>query len=105
MTGNDTIIGFAFDKVMADTLQLFDAANNKGAKTIAMTDSVHSELNKNANVSLLVHNPSRYFFSPNVAALTLCNAIMHCAVEKDKPVSIKKLETYQKMAQKNGVYI
>jgi len=105
LTDKDVVISFSFDNVMSDSEKIFLAAKKKGAKTISFTDSVHSSISKGANVNLLVNNPSRYFFSPNVAALSLCNIIMHCAVEKNKPHSIKKLETYTKMSEKSRVFI
>lgn len=105
LTDKDVVISFSFDKVMSDSEKIFLVAKKKGAKTISFTDSIHSSISKGANVNLLVNNPSRYFFSPNVAALSLCNIIMHCAVEKNKPHSIKKMEAYNKMSEKSRVFI
>ncbi|MDP7608763.1 MAG: hypothetical protein QF814_03460, partial [Candidatus Marinimicrobia bacterium] len=65
----------------------------------------HSSINEGADIKLLVNNPSRYFFSPHVATLSICNAIMHYAVEKNKPESLDKLRSYTKMADNSNVYV
>jgi len=101
----DIVISFAFDRVMSDCQKIFNAAKDKGAKTISITDSTHSSINEGADIKLLVNNPSRYFFSPHVATLSICNAIMHYAVEKNKPESIDKLRAYTKMADNSNVYV
>ncbi len=105
ISNKDLVISFSFDRVMLDCQNIFTAAKNKGAKTISITDSVHSTLVDGADVNLLINNPSRVFFSPIVATISLCNAIMHYAVEKNKPESLEKLKAYTKMAEKSDIYI
>ena len=105
ISNKDLVISFSFDRVMLDCQNIFTAAKNKGAKTISITDSVHSTLVDGADVNLLINNPSRFFFSPIVATISLCNAIMHYAVEKNKPESLEKLKAYTKMAEKSDIYI
>ena len=105
ISNKDLVISFSFDRVMLDCQNIFTAAKNKGAKTISITDSIHSTLVDGADVNLLINNPSRFFFSPIVATISLCNAIMHYAVEKNKPESLEKLKAYTKMAEKSDIYI
>ena len=105
ISNKDLVISFSFDRVMVDCQNIFTAAKIKGAKTISITDSEYSSLVDGADVNLIINNPSRYFFSPIVATISLCNAIMHCSVEKNKPESLEKLNAYTKMAEKSDVYI
>ena len=105
ISNEDLLISFSFDKVMSDCQKIFLAAKEKKATTISITDSIHSRITDGADINLLVNNPSHFFFSPHVAALSLCNAIMHCSVEKNKPESIDRIRAYTKMADKSNVYI
>ena len=102
---NDVVIGFAFNKVMKDTQRIFKKAKEIKAKTISISDSEHSILNDHADVKIIINNPSLIFFSPNVAVLALFNAIMHCYVEKNKPLSLNKLNEYFILSNENDVYI
>ena len=102
---NDVVIGFAFNKVMKDTQRIFKKAKEIKAKTISISDSEHSILNDLADVKIIINNPSLIFFSPNVAVLALFNAIMHCYVEKNKPLSLNKLNEYFILSNENDVYI
>ena len=102
---NDIIIGFAFDKCMSETFELFQEARKMSIPSVAVIDNKHSRLNELSSSSLIIHNTTKFFFSPHVAAISICNAIMHCVVEFNKPYSVTKLEEYYKMAKKHGVYL
>ncbi len=102
---NDVIIGFAFDKCMSETFELFQEARKMSIPSIAIIDNKHSKLNKLSSSSIIIHNTTKFFFTPHVAAISICNAIMHCVVEFEKPHSITKLKKYYTMAKKHGVYL
>ena len=101
----DLVIAFAFDQCMAETVELFRAATKLSIPTISITDNSHLIINELATNTLLIHNSKQFFFTPYIPALSLCNAIMHCIVEKTHPDSMHKIEQYSKMAKKRNVYV
>jgi|TARA_B100001964_G_C14161126_1_gene566764 DNA-binding MurR/RpiR family transcriptional regulator len=102
---NDLVIAFAFDRCMSETVDLFRAATNLSIPTISITDNSRLLINELATNALLIHNSKEFFFTPHVPALSLCNAIMHCVVEKTKPDSLLKIDQYSQMAKKRNVYV
>ncbi len=104
LSQKDMVIGFSFDRCMKETRDLFEAARQQSIPTVAITDTERSSLTNFTETALLIYNTTKFFFSPHVAAFSICNAIMHCVVEQAKPESMKKLEDYYKMAQKGRVY-
>jgi DNA-binding MurR/RpiR family transcriptional regulator len=85
-------------------IKAFKRAKEKGAFTIAITDSAYSPLLKFSRIGLLTSSASDYFLSPFIGALTLCNALLHCVAEMTKPHSTHRVVAYNKLLAEENVY-
>lgn len=74
----DAVLGFSFPRYVRSTSRTLDYAQSKGAKTIAVTDSVLSPVG-DADLVFTVRHDGASFFNSNVAATALVNAIV-CAL-------------------------
>lgn len=100
----DVVIAVGFDKCQNQVIKAFKRAKEKGAFTIAITDSEYSPLLKYSRIELLTSSASNYFLSPFIGALTLCNALLHCIVEMTKPHSTHRVVAYNKLLGEETVY-
>ena len=98
----DVIIGISFPRYSMRTLKAMEFANNRKAKVIAITDSVHSPLNLYSSCNLIARSDMASIVDSLVAPLSLINALIVtlCMERKDKVVetllSMEKLwEEYQ----------
>jgi RpiR family carbohydrate utilization transcriptional regulator len=100
----DVVIAVGFDKCQNQVIKAFKKAKEKGAFTIAITDSEYSPLLKYSKTNLLTSSASNYFLSPFIGALSLCNALLHCIVELTKPQSAHRVIAYNKLLGEENVY-
>lgn len=100
----DVVIAVGFDKCQNQVIKAFKKAKEKGAFTIAITDSAYSPLLKFSRIGLLTSSASDYFLSPFIGALTLCNTLLHCMVEMTKPHSTHRVVAYNKLLAEENVY-
>lgn len=100
----DVVIAIGFDQCQNQTIKAFKKAKEKGATTIVIADSEYSPLCKYSKHELLVYTAPNYFLSPLIGAFSLCNALLHCIVEKTKPDSTRRSSAYKKLLHEENVY-
>jgi DNA-binding MurR/RpiR family transcriptional regulator len=100
----DVVLAVGFDQCQHQTIKALKKAKDKGATTIALTDSEYSPLCSFSKYDLFVHPAPRYFLSPLIGAFSICNALKHCVVEMTKPMSTRQSKAYQKLVEEENVY-
>ena len=100
----DVVLAIGFDQCQNQTIKALKKAKEKGAVTIALTDSEYSPLCAYSKYELFVHPAPNYFLSPLIGAFSICNAIKHCIVEMTKPHSTRQSKAYQKLVEEENVY-
>jgi len=100
----DVVLSIGFDQCQNQTIKALKKAKDKGATTIALTDSEYSPLCTYSKYNLFVHPAPHYFLSPLIGAFSICNALKHCIVEMTKPASTRQSRAYQKLVEEENVY-
>lgn len=72
----DLLIGISFPRYSNKTVKAVEYAHERGARTIAITDSAQSPLAKDANICLTARSDMLSFIDSLVAPLSLINAIL-----------------------------
>ncbi len=86
---NDVVIGMSFPRYSRRTAQAMRFAKDRGASTIAITDSAKSPLAQTADMSLLALSDMASFVDSLVAPLSVINALI-VAVGMRKKDDVKK---------------
>jgi DNA-binding MurR/RpiR family transcriptional regulator len=100
----DVVLAIGFDQCQNQTIKALKKAKEKGATTIALTDSEYSPLCAHSRHEIFVHPAPNYFLSPLIGAFSICNAIKHCIVEMTKPQSTRQSAAYKKLVEEENVY-
>lgn len=85
---NDAIIGISFPRYSMRTLKAIEFANDRNAKVITITDSVHSPMNLYSSCNLLARSDMVSIVDSLVAPLSLINALVVAMCLK-RPESVK----------------
>lgn len=72
----DAIIGISFPRYSMRTLKAMEFANDRNAKVITMTDSVHSPMNLYSSCNLLARSDMVSIVDSLVAPLSMINALV-----------------------------
>ena len=72
----DAVVGISFPRYSMRTLKAMEFANDRNAKVIAITDTVHSPMNLYSSCNLLARSDMTSFADSLVAPLSLINALM-----------------------------
>ena len=72
----DVIIGISFPRYSMRTLKAMEFANNRSAKVITITDSVHSPMNLYSSCNLLAKSDMSSILDSLVAPLSVINALL-----------------------------
>lgn len=86
---NDAIIGISFPRYSMRTLKAMEFANDRNAKVIAITDSVHSPMNLYSSCNLLARSDMVSIVDSLVAPLSLINALVVAMCLK-RPEEVKQ---------------
>lgn len=92
---NDVVIGISFPRYSKKTVRAMEYANKKGAKVIAITDSLKSPLVKYAHHSLIAKSNMVSFVDSLVAPMSIINALLvSISMKKKEQIShnFEKLE-------------
>lgn len=100
----DVVLVIGFDQCQHQAVRALKKAKERGATTIALTDSEYSPLCAHSKIDLFVHPAPNYFLSPLIGAFSICNAVKHCIVELTKPQSTRQSRAYQKLVEEEHVY-
>ena len=100
----DVIIGISFPRYSMRTLKALEFANNRSAKVITITDSVHSPMNLYSSCNLIAKSDMASVVDSLVAPLSVINAlIMALCMKKQKEV-VKTLEMLENVWEEYQVY-
>lgn len=84
----DVIIGISFPRYSMRTLKALEFANNRNAKVITITDSVHSPMNLYSSCNLIAESDMASIVDSLVAPLSVINAlIVALCMKKQKNVA------------------
>jgi DNA-binding MurR/RpiR family transcriptional regulator len=91
----DAIIGISFPRYSMRTLKAMEFANNRNAKVITITDSVHSPMNLYSSCNLIALSDMASIVDSLVAPLSVINALLValCMRRQDKvATTLEELE-------------
>jgi DNA-binding MurR/RpiR family transcriptional regulator len=86
---DDVIIGISFPRYSMRTLKALEFANNRSAKVITITDSIHSPMNLYSSCNLFARSDMVSIVDSLVAPLSLINALVVALCMKC-PEEVKK---------------
>lgn len=101
----DCIIGISFPRYSMRTLKAMEFANDRNAKVITITDSVHSPMNLYSSCNLLARSDMVSIVDSLVAPLSVINALVVALCLK-QPKQVKtNLETLESAWNNYQVYL
>jgi len=101
----DAVIGISFPRYSMRTLKAMEFANDRNAKVIAITDSIHSPMNLYSSCNLLARSDMVSIVDSLVAPLSLINALVVALCVK-RPEEVKQeLETLEDVWNNYQVYL
>ena len=80
----DVIIGISFPRYSMRTLKAMEFANNRSAKVITLTDSVHSPMNLYSSCNLIAESDMASIVDSLVAPLSVINALIVALCMKNR---------------------
>lgn len=101
----DVIIGISFPRYSMRTLKALEFANDRNAKVISLTDSIHSPMCLYSSCNLLARSDMVSIVDSLVAPLSVINALVVALCLK-RPTEVKKsLETLEDVWNNYQVYL
>ena len=101
---DDVIIGISFPRYSMRTLKAMEFANNRNAKVITLTDSVHSPMNLYSSCNLIARSDMASIVDSLVAPLSVINALIVALCMKKQGEVAKTLETLEDIWNAYQVY-
>lgn len=101
---NDVIIGISFPRYSMRTLKAMEFANNRNAKVITITDSVHSPMNLYSSCNLIAKSDMASIVDSLVAPLSVINALIVALCMKKQKEVVKTLEMLENIWDEYQVY-
>lgn len=101
----DAIIGISFPRYSMRTLKAMEFANDRNAKVITVTDSIHSPMNLYSSCNLLARSDMVSIVDSLVAPLSLINALVVALCLKAPEEVKKNLETLEEVWNNYQVYL
>ena len=100
----DVLIGISFPRYSMRTLKAMEFANNRNAKVIAVTDSIHSPMNLYSSCNLIAKSDLTSVVDSLTAPMSVLNALIValCARRQEKVKST--LETLEAVWDEYQVY-
>ena len=88
---DDVIIGISFPRYSMRTLKALEFANNRSAKVITITDSIHSPMNLYSSCNLIADSDMASIVDSLVAPLSVINALIVALCMKNQKEVAKTL--------------
>jgi DNA-binding MurR/RpiR family transcriptional regulator len=101
----DAIIGISFPRYSMRTLKAMEFANDRNAKVITITDSIHSPMNLYSSCNLLARSDMVSIVDSLVAPLSVINALVVALCLKQPQTVKKNLETLEEVWNNYQVYL
>ena len=93
----DVIIGISFPRYSMRTLKALEFANNRNAKVITLTDSIHSPMNLYSSCNLIARSDMASIVDSLVAPLSVINALVVALSMRKQKTVVATLEALEKM--------
>ena len=100
----DVIIGISFPRYSMRTLKAMEFANNRNAKVITLTDSVHSPMNLYSSCNLVARSDMASIVDSLTAPLSVINALVVALCMKRQTEVMETLTTMEKIWDEYQVY-
>ncbi len=100
----DVIIGISFPRYSMRTLKAMEFANNRNARVITITDSIHSPMNLYSSCNLLAKSDMSSILDSLVAPLSVINALLVALCMKKQDDVVKNLDTLEQVWDDYQVY-
>ena len=100
----DVVIGVSFPRYSSRTVQAMTFAKDRGATTIAITDSEASPLASSAHYTLKARSDMASFVDSLVAPLSLVNALLVAVSQKKNDDLANTFQTLEQIWDAYGVY-
>jgi DNA-binding MurR/RpiR family transcriptional regulator len=104
ISDQDVIIGISFPRYSMRTLKAMEFANNRNAKVITLTDSIHSPMNLYSSCNLIAHSDMVSIVDSLVAPLSVVNALVVALCMKKQKEVVETLETMEQIWDEYQVY-
>lgn len=101
---DDVIIGSSFPRYSMRTLKAMEFANNRSAKVITITDSIHSPMNLYSSCNLIAESDMASILDSLVAPLSVINALIVALSMKKKGEVMQMLEMLEDIWDAYQVY-
>ena len=101
----DAIIGISFPRYSMRTLKAMEFANDRNAKVITITDSIHSPMHLYSSSNLLARSDMVSIVDSLVAPLSLINALVVALCLKQPEAVKHNLETLEEVWNNYQVYL
>lgn len=101
---DDAIIGISFPRYSMRTLKALEFANNRNAKVITLTDSVHSPMNLYSSCNLIAKSDMASIVDSLVAPMSVINALIMALCMKRQGKVVKTLEMLENVWEEYQVY-
>ena len=101
---DDVIIGISFPRYSMRTLKAMEFANNRNAKVITLTDSVHSPMNLYSSCNLIADSDMASIVDSLVAPLSVINALIVALCMKKQRQVASTLEMLEDIWDEYQVY-
>lgn len=102
---DDAIIGISFPRYSMRTLKAMEFANDRNAKVITITDSIHSPMNLYSSCNLLARSDMVSIVDSLVAPLSVINALVVALCLKQPEEVKRNLETLEEVWNNYQVYL
>lgn len=100
----DVVIGISFPRYSSSTVQAMSFARDRGATTVAITDSEASPLVASAHYTLKARSDMASFVDSLVAPLSLVNALLVAVSQKKNDDLANTFQTLEQIWDEYGVY-
>lgn len=104
ISGDDVIIGISFPRYSMRTLKAMEFANNRSAKVITLTDSIHSPMNLYSSCNLIADSDMASIVDSLVAPLSVINSLIVALCMKKQNEVAKTLEMLEDIWDEYQVY-
>ena len=104
MDERDVVIGISFPRYSMRTLKALEFANNRNAKVITLTDSIHSPINLYSSCNLIAQSDMASIVDSLVAPLSVVNALVVALSMKKQKEVVDTLESLEKIWDEYQVY-
>lgn len=101
---DDLVIGIGFPRYSSRTVNAMEYSKSKGAKVVAITDSMLSPLASNADYTLIAKSNMESFVDSIVAPLSVLNALIVAVGVKEKSTLSPSFTSLEEIWEKYNIF-